>query len=341
MVSRRDWIGMTLGAGAALTLNQRLLHALPAGQLIQRAIPSTGERVPVVGLGSSATFSSVARSEDKSALKEVMKTMVDLGGKVFDTAPSYGASEQVAGDIAKELGLTNKIFWATKVNAVERGQQTTTPEAAKAQIESSFQKFGVQKMDLIQVHNLADNATQFGVLKELKHHGRVRYIGVTTTSNNQYAQLEQIMRSEPLDFISIDYAIDNRDVETTILPLALERKIAVLAFVPFGRTRLFQRVGDRPLPDWAKDFDANSWAQFFLKYVIAHPAITAVTPATSQAKHMADNIGGGIGRLPNAATLTKMREFIDALPPAPSNRRVASTVTNSRTPVLNTGVFVL
>jgi aryl-alcohol dehydrogenase-like predicted oxidoreductase len=321
MVSRRDWIGMTLGAGAALTLNQRLLHALPAGQLIQRAIPSTGERLPVVGLGSSATFSSVARSEDQSALKDVMKTMIDMGGKVFDTAPSYGASEQVAGDIARELGITNKIFWATKVNVAGRGGAGADPAAARAQIEDSFKKFGVQKMDLIQVHNLGDIPTQLGILKELKHHGRVRYIGVTTTSNNQYAELEQIMRNEPLDFISIDYAIDNRDVETTILPLAQEKKMGVLVFLPFGRTRLWQRVGDRPLPDWAKDFDANSWAQFFLKYVIAHPAITAVTPATSQAKHMADNIGGGIGRLPDAAALTRMREFIDALPPAPANRR--------------------
>lgn len=320
MVSRRDWIGMTLGAGAALSLNPRLLEALQQGQLIQRAIPSSGEMLPVVGLGSSATFSRVARSEDHTALKEVMKTMVDMGGKVFDTAPSYGASEEVAGAIAKELGITNKIFWATKVNVAGRGGAAADPAEARKQIEDSFQKFGVSKMDLIQVHNLGDIPTQLGILKELKQQGRVRYIGVTTTSNNQYQQLEQIMRNEPVDFVSIDYAVDNRDVETTILPLAQERKIGVLVFVPFGRNRLWQRVGDRPLPEWAKDFDATTWAQFFIKYVLANPAVTAVTPATSQAKHMADNIGGGMGRLPNQATLVKMRELVDALPPAPSGR---------------------
>lgn len=321
MVSRRDWIGMTLGAGAALSLDPRLLQALQHGHLLQRVIPSTGEKLPVVGLGSSATFSQVARSEDKSALKEVLKTMVDHGATVFDTAPSYGASEQVAGDIAAELGITDKIFWATKVNVARGG--AADPAAARAQIEASFQKIRKPKIDLIQVHNLGDIPTQLGILKELKQQGRVRYIGVTTTSNNQYAQLEQIMRNEPVDFVSIDYAVDNRDVETTILPLAIERKIGVLVFVPFGRNRLWQRVGDRPLPDWAKDIDATTWAQFFIKYVLAHPAVTAVTPATSQGKHMLDNIGGGIGRMPDQATLVKMRELVDALPPAPSRGRGA------------------
>ncbi|MEX2283561.1 MAG: aldo/keto reductase [Gemmatimonadota bacterium] len=319
MVSRRDWIGMTVGAGAALTLNPRLLEALQQGQLIQRAIPSTGERVPVIGLGSSATFSSVARSEDKTALKEVLKTMVDMGGKVFDTAPSYGASEQVAGEIAKELGITNKIFWATKVNVARGG--AADPAAARAQIESSFQKFGVQKMDAIQVHNLGDVPTQFGILKELKKEGRVRYIGVTTTNQNQYGALAEIMRNEPLDLIGVDYAIDNREVEQTILPLAQERKIGVLIYAPLGRNRLLARVGDRPLPDWSKDFGATTWAQFFIKYIVAHPAVTSVTAATSQAKHMAENLRAGMGNVPDAAALQKMRELVDALPPAPPRGR--------------------
>jgi aryl-alcohol dehydrogenase-like predicted oxidoreductase len=319
MISRRDWIGMTVGAGAALTLNPRLLEALQRGQLIQRAIPSTGEQVPVIGLGSSATFSSVARREDKTALKEVLKTMVDMGGKVFDTAPGYGASEQVAGDIAKELGITDKIFWATKVNVARGG--AADPTAARAQIESSFQKFGLQKMDAIQVHNLGDVPTQFGILKELKKEGRVRYIGVTTTSENQYGALAEIMRNEPLDLIGIDYAIDNREVEQSILPLAQERKIGVLIYAPLGRNRLLARVGDRPLPDWAKDFGATTWAQFFIKYIVAHPAVTSVTAATSQAKHMAENMQAGMGKVPDAAALQKMRELVDALPPAPPRGR--------------------
>ncbi len=323
MVSRREWLGLTLGVGAALTIDPRLLHALRQGQLIQRAIPSTGEMLPVVGLGSSATFSSVARGEDVSALKEVLKTMVDMGAKVFDTAPGYGVSEQVAGAIAKELGLTNKIFWATKVNVAGRGAGTADPAGARAQIEASFQKFGVSKMDLIQVHNLGDIPTQLGILKDLKKEGRVRYIGVTTTSDGQYGELEQIMRNEPIDFIGVDYALDAREVEASILPTAIERKIGVLVYAPLGRNRLLRRVEGQQLPEWAKDFDATTWAQFFIKYVVANPAVTVVTPATSQARHMADNIGGGSGRLPNEATRKRMAEFIDALPPAPGRGRGA------------------
>ena len=320
MVSRREWLGITLGAGAALSIDPRWLRALPQGQLIQRAIPSSGEKLPAVGLGSSATFSRVASTEDVTALKEVLKTMVERGATVFDTAPSYGASEQVAGAIASELGIANKIFWATKVNTVERGQQATTKEISTAQIEASFQKFKLPRIDLIQVHNLADIPTQLGVLKELKRQGKVKYIGVTTTSDNAYTRLEEVMRNEPIDFIGVDYAVDNRGVETTILPLAQERKIGVLVYVPFGRTSLFRRVGERPLPDFAKEFNAGTWAQFFIKYVIGHPAVTVVTPATSQAKHMIDNIGGGIGKLPSEAQRKQMVEFIDALPPAPSGR---------------------
>jgi aryl-alcohol dehydrogenase-like predicted oxidoreductase len=317
MLTRREWLGITVGAGAALTLDSRLLRAFQQ-QLITRTIPSTGEAVPVVGLGSSATFSQVARSEDVSALREVFRTMADLGGTVFDTAPGYGASEEVAGRIAKELGLTERIFWATKVNVARQGP--ADPAAARAQIEASFQKIGKPKIDLIQVHNLGDVPTQLGILKELKQEGRIRYIGVTSTSERQYGQLEQVMRNEPLDFIGIDYAIDNREVETTILPLAMERKIGVLVYLPFGRTRLWNRVEGRDVPEWAKEFDANSWAQFFIKFVAAHPAVTAVTPATSQARHMADNLGAAMGRLPDDATRQRMIELVDALPPAQGRR---------------------
>ncbi|MBA2571657.1 MAG: aldo/keto reductase, partial [Gemmatimonadetes bacterium] len=216
MITRREWLGMTLGTGAALALDTPLLRAFPQQQqLLTRAIPSSGERVPLVGLGSSATFSQVARSEDVSALSEVLRTMVERGGRVFDTAPSYGASEEVAGRIARELGITDRIFWATKVNVARGG--AADPAAARAQIEASFKKIGKPKIDLIQVHNLGDVPTQLGILKEMKKQGRIRYIGVTTTNERQYGELEKIMRNEPLDFIGIDYAIDNREVEATIL----------------------------------------------------------------------------------------------------------------------------
>ncbi len=272
----------------------------------------------MIGLGSSATFAQVARSEDVAKLKEVLQTLVDNGGKLFDTAPQYGASEEVAGRIAQELGINKRLFWATKVNVAGRGTGAADPAAARAQIEQSFRRFAVDRIDLIQVHNMGDVATQLPILKELKAQGRIKYIGVTTTFPDQYPLIEQAMRTEPLDFVGLDYAIDNRDVETTFLPLAIERRIGVLAYLPFGRTSLFRRVGDRPLPDWAKEFDATTWAQFFLKYVISHPAVTVVTPSTSQARNMLDNLGGGAGRLPDQAMRKRMTDFIDALPPVES-----------------------
>lgn len=323
-------MGAALGTGTALALGPRFLRASESENpdeapkqdtLLQRAIPSSGEMLPVIGLGSSATFSSTAGSEDHAALSEVLKVMTDRGAKVFDTAPSYGASEEVAGEIVEELGIARKMFWATKLNAAGRGGGSADPAAARAQIDASFAKYKQPKIDLIQVHNLADVPTQLGILKELKKEGRVRYIGVTTTREGQYGQLKQIMRNEPIDFIGIDYAIDNRSVEDEILPLAQERKIGVLVYVPFGRTSLFRRAEGKELPEWAKEFDANSWAQFFLKYLVAHPAVTVVTPATSKPKNMIDNIGGGIGRLPDEATRKRMAAYVDALPAAPARRR--------------------
>ena len=319
MVSRREWLRLSLGTSAALALDPRgldarILDALQAPKIITRRIPSTGERIPIVGLGSSATFAQVARSQDVSALAEVLRTLVEKGGKVFDTAPAYGASEEVAGRVARELGLTQKIFWATKVNVARGG--SADPAAARAQIETSFNRIGKRPIDLIQVHNLGDPATQVGILKELKKEGRVRYIGITCTDQDRYGELATVMRNEPLDFIGVDYAIDNRDVETTILPLARERKIGVLVYAPFGRTRLWRRVEGREVPAWAAEFDAKSWAQFFLKYVASHPDVTAITPATSRAQNMADNLGAAVGKLPSAAQREQMIEVVDALPPA-------------------------
>jgi aryl-alcohol dehydrogenase-like predicted oxidoreductase len=316
-LTRREVLALTLGAGAATALGD-VFGAVPLlaqRRLLTKPIPSSGEPLPVVGLGSSATFSQVARAEDVTALREVFKTLVDQGATVFDTAPGYGVSEEVAGRIVSEAGLADKLFWATKVNVAGQGG-TADRAAARAQIEASFTRVKKAKIDLIQVHNLGDVPTQLAILKELKQQGRVRYIGVTTTFEQQYPDLVRIMRSETLDFIGIDYAIDNREVEATILPLARERKIGVFAYAPFGRTRLFRRVGDRPLPDWAKEFDAATWAQFFLKFVVSHPAITVATPATSQAKNMLDNIGGATGGLPDEAMRQRMIAFVDALPSA-------------------------
>lgn len=317
MMDRRRWLGLTLGAGAALGFAPRLLAAAATQPLIHRPIPSSGEPIPVIGLGSSATFRSAAEGEGIAALRNVLSLMVERGASVFDTAPSYGASEEVAGKLARELGITRKIFWATKVNVAPRGGGGgADPAAARAQVEESFRRIGAERINLIQVHNLGDVPVQLGILRELKAAGRIGYLGVTSTSKGQYAELLRVMREEPLDFIGVDYAVDNRDVEERILPLAQERKIAVMVYLPFGRTRLFRRVAGRALPEWAAEFDASSWAQFFIKYVLGHPAVTVVTPATSQARHLLDNLGGGTGRVPDAAMRRRMAELVDTLPAA-------------------------
>jgi aryl-alcohol dehydrogenase-like predicted oxidoreductase len=312
-ITRRDYLKLSLAAGACMALPSSLLWASTRGALITRPIPSSGEQVPVVGLGSSATFAAVARSEDVSALREVMSAMLENGGTIFDTAPGYGASEQVAGDIARELGVTDKVFWATKVNVAPRGGGSADPAAARAQLEDSFKRLGTNVIDLIQVHNMGDVPVHLGLLKELKEAGRVRYIGVTTTNPDQYDALVALMRRERLDFIGIDYAIDNRTVEQAVLPTAAERGTGVLVYAPFGRTRLWERVRGKEVPAWASEFDATSWGQFFLKFVIANQAVTAATPATSRPHNMIDNMGGAHGRLPDAAMLKRMIAHIEAL----------------------------
>jgi len=314
MFNRRETLRLSIAAAALMAGNPRTLLATTRTQpLITRTIPSSGEPLPAVGLGSSASFRKIASSGDVDALRDVMRAMAAQGASVFDTAPSYGASEEVAGRLAKELGLTESIFWATKVNVAGRGGGTADPSAARAQIEASFQKIGKKVIDLIQVHNLGDVPVQLGILKELKADGRVRYIGATSTRQAQYADLEKLMRDEPIDFIGIDYAIDNQLSAERILPLARERGIGVLVYAPFGRTRLWERVRGKQLPDWASEFDASSWGQFFLKFVISHPAVTVVTPATSKAPHMIDNLGAAVGRLPAPAMRKRMINHLATL----------------------------
>ncbi len=316
MPTRREWIQSAAATSALLALDPRSIRALGPQELLIRQIPGADEHLPIIGLGSSASFRRMAADGDLSRLTEVIRVFVENGARVFDTAPSYGPSEEAAGAIAADLGVSEEIFWATKVNVAGRRGGAADPAAARAQIERSFERLQVPVVDLIQVHNLGDPPTQVGILQELKAEGRVRYIGITSTSARQYDALAQAMRDYPLDFIGIDYAVDDRASAETILPLAAERGIGVLVYVPFGRTRLFQRVGDREVPDWAADFGADTWARFFLKFAAAHPAVTVVTPATSNPEHMLDNIGAAHGRLPDEDEQARMIELVDGLPQA-------------------------
>ena len=314
MITRRDYLKLCAATGVALAIKPGLLLADDSPRsLITRTIPGTNEQLPVIGLGSSASFSRLAGEGNVAAVREILQTLVQQGGSVFDTAPSYGAAEQVAGEIARDTGLNDQLFWATKVNVAGRGGGKADPAAARAQIEQSFDWLGKPTMDLIQVHNLGDVPTQLGLLKEYRDAGRLRYIGVTTTFAEQYEALEQLMRTEQLDFIGIDYAIDHRIMEQRIFPLAQERDIGVLVYQPFGRTRLWQLVEGRTLPDWAAEYDIASWGQFFLKFAISHPAVTAATPATSQVRHLIDNLGAATGRLPDNEGRTRMISFIETL----------------------------
>jgi aryl-alcohol dehydrogenase-like predicted oxidoreductase len=312
LTTRRDCLRLAAGAGAALVLP--LGRALAQDHaVITKPIPATGERLPIVGLGSSATFSRIAAADDVEAIRSVFTAMLDHGGTVFDTAPSYGASEEVAAQAANDLGVRDRLFWATKLNVAGRGGPAD-PARARQQVENSLARLGRDQIDLIQVHNVGDPAAQLPILAEYKKAGRVRYIGVTTTFKPQYATLEQLMRNEAFDFIGIDYAVDNPDAEARILPLAAERGIAVLGYMPFGRTRLWSRVEGHEVPSWAAEFGATTWAQFFLKFAASHPAVTVVTPATSRPQHMVDNMMAATGRLPDQAERRRMVELVEALP---------------------------
>ena len=323
MINRREFLGVTLGAGA-LALTPDPLHALPqsGGKLIQRAIPSSGEMLPVIGMGRG--FSAKV---DEAAVREAIKTLVDNGGRVLDTVHGGPPVRQMAGVIASELGIQDKIFWSTGLivaggppppPGAPAPPPKVEPAAVRAEVERQIAMMKVPRIDLIQVLAHADVPTHLAVLREMKKEGRVRYIGVTDLlpppgmKSPTGDTLETIMRTEPIDFVGFDYSVTDRRAEGTLLPLAQERKIGVMAYFTFDRGRIFKRAGTTPLPEWAAEFDAKTWAQFFLKYVVSHPAVTVARTGTSNAKHMLENIGGGIGRLPNEATRKRMAELVDS-----------------------------
>ncbi|MEN9508350.1 MAG: hypothetical protein RLZZ621_913 [Gemmatimonadota bacterium] len=278
--------------------------ALPQSKLITRIIPSSGEAIPAIGIGTARRY-DVATPDEKAPLRDTLREFPKLGGKVIDTAPGYGQAELVTGELVHELGIRNQLFLATKVSV--RG---TDAAPGIAQMEESFRRLHTDRIDLMQVWNLGGTATLLPVLREMKQAKRIRYIGVTTSSDQQYAALEQLMQSEPLDFIQIDYAADNRNAAERILPLAKDKGIGVLVNLPFGRTRVFQNVVSTPVPGWAKEFEASSWAQVFLKYILANPAVTCIIPGTATVKYVNDNTGAMRGALPSPEHLKQIEALV-------------------------------
>ncbi len=273
--------------------------------LISRKIPSSGEAIPCVGIGTYDSF-DVSSPEQRQQVREVMRDFARLRGRVVDTSPMYGAAESVIGDVLTELNLGKELFLATKVWIEGR-------DAGLAQARQSMQRIKTSKLDLIQVHNLLDVDTHLSWLKEWKQKGQVRYIGVTHYAERAYAALEKQVSTKQVDFVQFNYSMGEREAEKRLLPAAIASGAAVIVNRPFAKASLFERVKGRPLPAWASEFDASTWAQFFLKYILGHPAVTCVIPATRNPKHLADNMQAGRGRLPGEEMRQRMVAFWSAL----------------------------
>lgn len=276
--------------------------SLPPGPILTKAIPSSGEKIPVIGLGTARTF-DVGSTSEQQPLEEVLKTFSALGGKVVDSSPMYGNAEQVVGDLSSKLGLRQKLFIATKV-------WTQGAPAGVRQMEESLRKLHADPIDLMQVHNLVDVETQLETLAEWKRKGRIRYIGVTHSNDNAYDAVEKVISAHKVDFLQINYSVTERGAEQRLLPLAKDRGIAVIANRPFARGNVFSRVRSKPLPAWAAEIDCQSWAQLFLKFVVSYPAINCAIPATSNGDHLRDNMGASFGRLPGEKMRTQIANEI-------------------------------
>ena len=272
--------------------------------LLKRPILSGSEWLPAVGLGTWQTFDVGNNATDRDPLKAVLKTLVENGGSVVDSSPMYGQSEKVVGDLSTELGINNKLFIATKV-------WTTGEQEGIAQMNQSFNLLQRKTIDLMQIHNLVDWQTHLKTLRAWKEQGKVRYIGITHYTESAYNAMEQIMLREPLDFIQINYSLLSLKAQERLFPLALEKKISVLVNQPFEEGALFQRVKGKVPPEWAEEFNCHSWGQFFLKFILSHPAVTCVIPGTSKPQHMLDNISAGLGRLPSEKQREEMVKFIN------------------------------
>lgn len=303
-MQRRDFLKASVAAGACGLISQAGATTL-GGDLVTKPIPKTGEQIPVIGIGTNRYSVGTSESE-RAPLRQVLTAFADAGGTLIDTAPMYRKSQAVLGELLAETGLTDKFFMATKCD-------TSGGDRTRAQMEESRTLLGYETIDLMQVHSLRNWGKQLPVVREWKEAGKVRYLGITTSRGSQHDDLVGIMKKEPLDFVQINYSMIDREAEDELLPLALEQGVAVLVNLPFARGDLFSKTKGVDLPEWAAEFDCHSWGQFFLKYVVSHPAVTCAIPGTTKLHHAQDNIGAAMGVLPGADQRKQQQEFFASL----------------------------
>ena len=304
-ISRRRFIQDLGLLSAGITLMPQAVFG-QARQPVRRAIPSSGERIPVIGMGTSRTFDVGENAAILTQLAQVLQVFFDNGGALIDSSPMYGNSETIVGQLLKTIPNKDRLFAATKV-------WTYGKQSGIDQMQESMQRMGVEVMDLMQIHNLRDWKIHLPTLRQWKQEGKIRYIGITTSHGRFHSDLMQIMQTEALDFVQFTYNIGNRAAEENLLPLAAERGIATLINRPYQRGALFRSVKGKALPEWAREFDCSSWGQFFLKFIASHPAVTCVIPATSKVHHMVDNMSANFGKMPSAAMRKRMLKYFEAL----------------------------
>ena len=275
-------------------------------KIMTRKIPSTGEELPAIGLGTWQVFDAGNDAAARAPLREVVAGFARAGGKLIDSSPMYGSAESVAGDLVAELGLRDRLFIATKV-------WTRGREDGSAQMETSFRRLKVQRMDLMQIHNLLDAGVHTKTLLDWKSRNKIRYLGITHYTSSAYADVEKWLKAEKYDFLQINYSLAERESEMRLLPYCLQNKIAVIANRPFAEGAMFRRVRGKPLPPWAAEIGVASWAQYFLKWIVGHPAVTCVIPGTGRPEHVADNVAAGFGALPDERMRQRMVEYFDLL----------------------------
>lgn len=303
---RRKLLGAGVAAAGSLLLPLSARASGTGKGILMRSIPSSGEQIPAVGLGTARTFNTGARGDELAPLEEVVRAFVEQGGTMVDSSPMYGQAERVVGELVSRLGVADRVFYATKV-------WTTGKSAGLAQMEDSFRLMATDRIDLMQVHNLTDTRTQLGSIRELMDAGRVRYAGITHYTASAFGDLENWIRKERLDYVQFPYSIANRAAEGRLLAAAADHGVAAIAHRNFEKGSLFRKVKGTALPDWAAEFDCRTWGNFFLKYVLGDPRITNVIPATTKVKHLNDNMNAGTGKLPDQAMRRRMVEFMEAL----------------------------